>query len=119
MDKVRIKETCLVIMSGLLVFWLIYKVNVLVYIALAIGVIGAFIPVLAKWIDWAWYKLAEGMGWVMSKVLLSIVFYIFLFPIALLARMSKKDVLQLKRKSDTYWTQREHQYSSDDLDKAW
>jgi hypothetical protein len=119
MDKVRVKETCLVIMTGLLVFWWIYKVDVLVYIAVAIGVIGAFIPFLAKWIDWAWYKLAEGMGWVMSKVLLSIVFYVFLFPIALLARMSKKDVLQLKKKPDSYWTKREHQYSDKDLDNAW
>ena len=106
-------------MTGLLVFWWIKRIDVLIIIAIATGVIGAFIPFLAKWIDWAWYKLAEGMGWVMSKVLLSVVFYVFLFPIAMLARISKKDVLQLKKKPDSYWTEREHQYSGKDLDNAW
>ncbi len=115
----RPKETCLVIMTGLLVFWWISKADMLVYMAIAIGVIGAFVPFLAKWIDWAWYKLAEGMGWVMSKVLLSAVFFLFLAPIAFLYKLSKKDTLQLRRKPDTYWTERNHQYSGEDLDKVW
>jgi hypothetical protein len=119
MDKIRIKDTCLVIASGLLVFWLLYKVDLLIYVAIAVGVIGAFIPFLAKWLDWAWYKLAEGMGWVMSKVILSIVFFVFLFPIAQIAKLSRKDSLQLKRRNSTYWTSRDHQYAARDLDNAW
>lgn len=106
-------------MTGLLVFWLIYDVKVLVTIAVAIGVIGAFIPSLAKWIDWGWYKLAEVMGFVMSKVLLTIIFFIFLFPIAVVYKMFNKDTLQLKRRTDTYWTKRNHAYSGKDLEQVW
>ncbi len=123
MQKINIEgkqqQTCLVIMTGLLVLWFIYSVKWLVTAAVVIGLIGAFVPIAAKGINWAWYKLAEGMGWVMSKVLLSVVFYLFLFPIALIARLFSKDTLQLKRRPDTYWTQRDHEYSSKDLENGW
>lgn len=112
-------ETCLVIATGLLVIWFFKPVKGLIIAAAVVGFIGAFIPSLAKWINWFWYKLAEVMGFVMSKVLLSIVFYVFLFPIALIYRMTKKDTLQLKKKSDTYWTSRSHSYSSKDLEQVW
>lgn len=119
MEKVRPKETCLVIITGLLVFWWIYEIKLLVGIAIAVGIIGAFIPFLAKWIDRAWYKLSEVMGYVMSRILLSAIFYLFLFPIAVLSRLSKKDSLQLKKKSDSYWTKRDHQYTKKDLENTW
>ena len=112
-------ETCLVIVTGLLVFWFIYKVKVLVTIAVAVGLIGAFIPSIAKWIHWAWYKLAEMMGFVMSKVLLSAVFFFLLLPISLVYRMFNKDTLQLKRKADSYWTKRSHRYTGKDLEQVW
>ena len=143
--KGNYRETCLVIMTGLLVFWMIYQVKVLVTIAIAIGIIGAFIPSLARGINWVWYKIAEVMGWVMSKVLLSIIFFfirhfffrrlhrlffqcslrrcllrlLFLFPIALLYRLFNSDKLQLKRRSDSYWTEREHRYTEKDLENVW
>ncbi|MFQ5445470.1 MAG: SxtJ family membrane protein [Saprospiraceae bacterium] len=119
MNKEQHKETCLVIMTGLLVFWLIYKADVLITIAIAIGVIGAFIPALARWIHWAWYKLADAMGYVMSKVILSIVFFTFLSVIALIYKVFNKDPLQLKKKKDTYWTNRNHTYSGKDIEKVW
>jgi len=118
--KGNYRETCLVIMSGLIVFWFVYEIKILLNIALAIGLIGAFIPFLAKWINWAWYKLADVLGFVMSRVMLSIVFFIFLFPIALLAKaFSKKDSLQLKKRDGSYWTEREHEYEKKDLEQVW
>ena len=61
-----------------------------IFLNIVVGVVGAFIPSLAKWVDWAWYKLSEVMGWVMSRVMLSLVFFVFLFPVALLSRVFGK-----------------------------
>ena len=119
MERQKQLETCLVISTGLIVFWFIYGAKILLTIALVIGLIGVFVPALAKWVNWAWYKLADVMGFVMSKVLLSIVFFVFLFPVALLAKLFKKDTLQLNKKPDTYWTERKHQYSAKDLEEVW
>ncbi len=118
-NRAKVLETIVVIMTGMLVLWLFFKVKILITLAVVVGLIGAFVPSLARWIHWAWYKLAEGMGFVMSKVLLSLVFYVFLFPIALLYRMGNKDHLQLKKKPDTYWTLRNHQYTGRDLENSW
>lgn len=112
-------ETCLVIATGLMVIWYFTRKDALIYAAIAVGLIGAFVPALAKWVHWAWYKLTEGMGWVMSKVILTLVFYLFLFPISILYRLSNKDLLQLKRKSNGYWTERNHAYTAKDLENMW
>ena len=119
MSREKQLETCVIIMAGLLVFWFINHYKGLVTIAILIGLIGAFVPALARWIHWAWYKLAEVMGFVMSKVLLSVVFFVFLFPIAMLYKLTKKDTLQLKKSPGSYWTERNHSYVEKDLEHGW
>lgn len=60
------------------------------------------------------------MGWVMSKVILSIIFYLFLFPIALLARLFGNNPMRLKKSSESsYYVDRNHTYSSGDLENPW
>jgi hypothetical protein len=117
----RKTQTCLVISTGLLVIYLLHPAKPLVWAAIGLGAVGAFLPGLAHWVDWAWYKLAEGMGWVMSKVLLTLVFFVFLVPMALLSRaFGKKDSLQLKRKNgSSYWTERNHVYEGKDMENVW
>ena len=61
MDRGKQVETCLVIVTGLIVFWFVFDKKILLTIALFVGITGAFVPFLAKWIHWAWYKLAEVM----------------------------------------------------------
>lgn len=117
--KGKEQQTCLVIMTGLLLFWYFTKNERLVFAAILIGFIGAFLPGVAKWINWAWYKIAEIMGWVMSRILLTAIFYLFLFPIAMLARMFGKSNVQFFKKEDTYWVERRHQYEKKDLENMW
>ena len=114
-------ETCLVIATGLLLFWLIYEAKPLIIAAFVIGLIGVFFDTVAGWITWVWYKIAEVMGGIMSKVLLSLVFFGFLAPIAFLYRIFNKDTLQLKKKGNTgsYWTERSHTYQKKDLEQMW
>ncbi|MGD1848054.1 MAG: SxtJ family membrane protein [Salibacteraceae bacterium] len=126
MPRSKVLETHLIIATGFLVIYLIqfWKEDtdpnpILLYISMGVGIIGIFIPPLAKWVNWGWYKLAEGMGYVMSRVILSIVFFLFLTPIALLNRMVNKDKLGLRRKQDTYWKTRSHTFQSEDLDNPW
>ncbi len=44
-----------------------------------------------------WYGLSEVLGTIMSKVILSLVFFLVLTPMALLRQIMGKDTLQLKR----------------------
>jgi hypothetical protein len=113
-------KTILVIVTGLLALAWIFNVPLLGKIALAIGVISILIPPAAKAIEWAWLKLALGLGWVNSRILLSIIYFLFLMPIAWISRLFTKDPLALKKdKRTTLFVTRDHLYTGKDLENIW
>src|SRR5690606_20366179 len=88
----------------------------IVWGAVAVGVLALASKQIERFILFAWHKISEGMGWVMSKVLLGTVFYLVLTPLSFLKRISgSKDSLQLKMPNNTVWVTRNHQYSKEDL----
>ena len=90
-----------------------------IYVALCSLFCGLFIPLISKQVSWLWFKLAEGMGFVMSKVVLGALFYFFIGPYALLYRLFNSDNLNIKRKKETYYSERGMDYSPKDLENPW
>jgi hypothetical protein len=121
MKREKHLETILSIVLGLAVIYWVTKNRYLLPAIVIVAATGLFSHYLTEKIHWLWMKLSHVMGSIMSKVLLSVIFYVFLFPIALLSRLfSKKDQLQLKRShSNSYYTIRDHQYSGEDLENPW
>ncbi len=109
----------MVIVAGLLVFYLIFKVDLLIYIACGVGLISALISPIATYVNWFWMKLALVLGWVNTRILLGVIFFVFLFPIATLARFFVKDPLRLKKTSASYYFTRNHYYVKNDLKNPW
>ena len=74
-------------------------------LAVTLGPIGVVAPAVMRPIFIAWLAAAFPIGWVVSRVLLLILFFGVIAPIALVFRMTGRDVLHLRRgSSDTYWT---------------
>lgn len=125
MSKTKIYEALLVISTAFLVIYLYGLLRhgeskeLFIYIACGIGLSGIIIKPLGKLIAQAWYKLADLLSLLMSKVIMSLVFVLVLVPVALLYRLSKKDRLGLNRKNESRWIGREHRYTSDDLKNIW
>ncbi len=125
MSKSKIYEALLVISTAFLVLYLFGMLKhgesklIFLYLACGIGISGIFIRPLARLIAMAWYKMADLLSFVMSKLLMSLVYILILVPVATLYRLTKKDKLQLKRSSKTKWIAREHQYTADDLKNIW
>lgn len=119
----RMKEkelkSLLVIVVGLLVFYLIFNNAYFIYASVAIGGLSLLIPTVGKGINWVWFKIAEVLGWINSRILLSLLYYIFLTPISLLYRIFKKNSLDIKAPSKSIYEERNHIYSSKDLDNPW
>ena len=89
-------------------------------IAFSIGLISILIPPFAKVIEWAWLKFAMALGRINSRILLSLIYFIFLLPIAWISRLFTKDPLMLKAKnSPSLYTTRNHQYKKEDLENIW
>jgi hypothetical protein len=98
----------LVMIAGFL-FW---KEKESFQIFLTVGAVlcifGVVIPVILKPIYWIWMIFATILGWIMTRIILSILFYVILTPIGLIPRLFGKQFLELKwnRTNRTYWNYR-------------
>jgi hypothetical protein len=114
-------ETLGVLAAFFLILNVITHRPAFVYAGLAMLLIALFVKPFARNISRGWLKFAEVIGTFNSKVILSLVFYTFLTPIAFLYRIFTKDPLKLTREknSASYYIERNHTYTSEDLDKMW
>jgi len=118
-NKAKSLETLLVLAGALIVVFWINPKKIFLLLALIFILIGIISPFLAGKISWAWFKFAELLGGVMSKVILSIVYFVFLVPIALLYRLTHKNSIILKPKGSTFYIDRNKQYSPRDIENIW
>jgi hypothetical protein len=68
-------------------------------------VFGLVFPAVLRPVQKVWMTLALLMGWVMSRVILTLLFFIGVTPIGLFLRITGKDILDKKSgvKRDSYW----------------
>lgn len=78
--------------------------------AALLALIGLTVPAVLKPFYKGWMILAVMMGWVMTRVVLTLVYYFVLTPIAFLGRVFGEQFLQLKIKrsgeTTSYWIRR-------------
>ncbi len=83
---------------------------VLWQIGVALAVVGTLVPILVKPLYYAWMTLALALGWVMTRVILTLFFFVVLTPVALVFRLIGRDALarKLDREATSYWIEKEY-----------
>jgi polyferredoxin len=124
MKREKNLETMLVITVGMLVLYYFFRTktwsNYLLITSLVMGLIGVFSDFLSEKVAWVWGKIAHIMGTFNSYVLLSIIFFVFLTPVAFLFKLTRKDSLKLKaQKNGTVYEERNHLYVAKDVENVW
>lgn len=120
MNKKEYQSLLIIVLGFLALGFVFEKLEILKLIALLIGVISLIIPPVGKIILKGWEYLAMGLGWFNSRVLLSLVFYFILMPVAFFSKLFSKDKLKLKRKErETIWVTRDYTFQSKDLENPW
>ena len=118
-DK-QVRESVLVIAIGFAVLYFLVHKPWMAVVALIVAGAGLFVPLLAKWITIAWLKLAHVLGWINGRILLAVIFFLVLTPLALLRRAMKRDPMRVVDRSATsHWTSRDHTYAPTDIEKPW
>lgn len=97
------------IILGLLGGWFLWRdkehYSYFLILSIAFGLLGLIVPVVLMPVYKAWMTLAVLLGWLMTRVILIVLFYVVVTPIGLLTRSLGKDFLRLKfdRNTDSYW----------------
>lgn len=94
----------------------------LLFVAMALHVLNMTVPTLYRPVAVLWLGLSDLMGAVMSRVLLSLVFFLVVTPIGILRRLSGKDALKLrafKSSKDSVMLERNHTFTGKDLESPY
>ena len=100
------------VVLGILGSWFIWQgkggSSILLTIAILFLSLGLFLPSLLKPLQKLWMTLAVLLGWLMTRVILIVLFYLVVTPIGLLARICGKDFLNRKfnKEAESYWIPR-------------
>ena len=109
----------LLIITGFLFWKGKESFQIFLTIGVVLCVLGVAIPVILKPIYWIWMIFATILGWVMTRVILGLLYFIIITPIGLIPRLFGKQFLDLRfdKSIDTYWNYRKTQLISSDYEK--
>lgn len=121
MDKqVSSYETIAAFVTLSIILFLIFDALYILYIGLGIGLSTLLFRSLAALFNKAWMYVSKWLNYIISRVLLSIVFFLILTPIAILYRLVGKDSLQKTQSDeDSYFEERNYQFKPEDFKKTW
>lgn len=112
-------STILTICIGMLVMYVIFLQMWIVYLILGIGLLCVFSSRAANLIAKLWMKLGMGLGYINSKVILTIIYVFVLIPLAWLSKLTGNQAVDLKKKEGSYFTERNHLFEKSDFEKPW
>ncbi len=116
-EQLKIKESLLaIVLVGILLYFLTHKQPIL-YVVFTIGILGlaskGFAALVHKYFGW----LTGIIGKFNNIVLLSLIYWVVLTPVAFF--MKKKTGVVLKKPVGSNFMERSHLFSKNDLNNPW
>ena len=112
------KDVGLVLVLAFLICFLRFEDRVFVLLSLGAAIVSIVLPGMLKPISIFWYLLAEILGTVMSRVILTLVFFLIITPMGLLKRLVSRDRMLMerwKKGEESVFTVRDKSFSGADL----
>jgi membrane-bound ClpP family serine protease len=116
-DKKELRKFGITVGAVLVIIGFLFQLvwdNYTVYMILgSIGAVlllhGVLFPKILLPVHKIWMTIAVILGFIMTRVILSILFYLVVTVVGLIARITGKDFLDIKidRKKESYWNKRE------------
>lgn len=119
-SKGNTSKTLLTISMGFLVVFMFSNRREWLILSLLIGLTGIFSSFLGRKIEIVWMKLSWLLSLVMPNVILTVIFYLFLFPIAMLSKLfANKSSLILKNQQSSMFKTTNKTFTKADFEKPW
>lgn len=115
----KVYKNIVVLIAGFCALHLLFGGKVFLIIALVVLLLSALSEKAATAIETAWLFIGEKLGKINAAILLFLIYYLFLTPIAFLSRIGSKDPLQLKAPEKSNFLFKSHKYVAEDLKNPW
>ncbi len=113
-------KTNFTITLGFVVLSQLLHIQLLLVIGVLIGVLSLSSKKISVIIEIIWNKLTVMLSKIIPNVILVVFFYFFLFPIALMNRLIKRnDPLNLKNKKTSLFTESNKYFVKSSLENTW
>jgi len=122
MTKDQSRDTGMAMVLLLLLVFLKTRRDGMLYAAMLLHVINMIVPRVFAPIALVWLGLSHVLGTVMSRILLSVLFFGLVTPMGLLRRLFGKDSLQLrqfKASSESAMLVRNHRFVAQDIERPY
>ena len=102
----------LLVISGFLFWKEKESFQILLFFGITLFILGIAIPFILKPIYWVWMIFATILGWIMTRVILSLLFYVVFTSIGLTLRFFGKQFLELRldKSKESYWNFRTEEH---------
>lgn len=112
-------KTLLVICLGMLVFYFFTGYIYFIWISLVVSLCGIISPTISTCIVWLWNKLTQALGFVMPKVILTLVYYLILFPLSTISKLFSKNTFHVKNDKTSFFTDVKKEFDKREFEKLW
>lgn len=113
-------KTNLTICIGLTVFYFVFENVVLLYAVLIIGSMGLLSNKINLTIEKFWFLLAKLLGYIIPNIILSIVFYFVLTPLAFFNTFfNKRKYINLKPKKSSQFIKVDKKFNASSFENPW
>jgi hypothetical protein len=121
MDRVEKIKTVSVLGVAFLVLFFIFKVNWLAIIAMILFILAITEGPVTDFIAKYWMKFARVLGTFNAKVILTLVYYLILTPLACLYRLANKELLDhyKNKKSNSYYKDYTSDINAEFFERIW
>lgn len=119
MKREKALETIVVLALASLIASLWLDVSWLIYLSVGLLTISLIFRRLTTVIGKGWLSFSHYLGIVMNYVIMFIIFYFFLVPLAFFQRLAGGNQILKKKKGDSHFHQRNHLYSTKDIERPW
>lgn len=119
MTNEKCKDSGLALVLISLICFQIWKLPLLMLLAIIFLVAAMTWPPIFKPFAIFWFALSTALGTVVSKVILSLLFFLLVSPIGLLRQVMGKDAMQIKdwkKGNSSVFHVRDHRFEAKDLE---
>lgn len=119
MNKHKTITTILAILTWFVIIYLITKFITILYLAALLLILVLISHKIRNFIIYLWTKFGELLGYINSRIVLFVLFYLFITPYSLILRFILRKPSILEKNELTSFIKKEYTYGVNDFKNMW